>query len=249
MKRITAIIVTALMSIALLPCIQITSEAGTVNTIDSVSITLEYDTWYSGDDCDEESIKASVGGPGYVIDNMMMINKPARGWRIGDVPRLQMELDTVEGYIFASSAATVDGVSVNGGEAVSAKLADEHTIMYLYIDLQEVADSGWDVEIEGTNVSGGPVSKAKQTPGTWIKDPVNGWYFVNPNGTVTKNGWQLINGKWYFFNANGFMVANAWVLWKNIYYYCGPDGDMWINRRTPDGYWVNQKGEWVVGAR
>jgi len=37
----------------------------------------------------------------------------------------------------------------------------------------------------------------------------------------------------------------GWVQTNGIWYYCGPDGDMWVNRRTPDGYWVDGNGVWI----
>jgi len=90
--------------------------------------------------------------------------------------------------------------------------------------------------------SGGP--GASTTPGAWLKDNV-GWWWCNPDKTYPTSSWKLINGLWYYFNPAGYCVQNCWVQTNGIWYYCGPDGDMWVNRRTPDGYWVDGNGVWI----
>ncbi|WP_243125266.1 hypothetical protein [Clostridium transplantifaecale] len=57
-------------------------------------------------------------------------------------------------------------------------------------------------------------------------DPVlNGWFYIDINkGMLT--GWQQINGNWYYFNT----VSD------------GTKGIMFVNRQTPDGYYVNTNG-------
>lgn len=92
----------------------------------------------------------------------------------------------------------------------------------------------------GSSSSSGPGGSSL---GAWLKDNV-GWWYCNADRSYTVNNWQYINNKWYFFNGNGYMVT-GWVYWNSIWYYCGENGDMYVNRTTPDGYYVNGDGAWV----
>lgn len=61
-----------------------------------------------------------------------------------------------------------------------------------------------------------------------VFDPsFNGWFYLDVNVGM-KTGWQKINGIWYYFNT----VAD------------GSKGIMFINRKTPDGYYVTTDGSW-----
>lgn len=59
--------------------------------------------------------------------------------------------------------------------------------------------------------------------GDWKSDN-NGWKYQNDDGSYVKNSWKEINGKWYYFNEGGLMLSDT---------------------TTPDGYAVNESGEWV----
>lgn len=59
--------------------------------------------------------------------------------------------------------------------------------------------------------------------GEWRQDST-GWWYQNDNGSYVKNAWKEVNGKWYYFNEGGYMLSNT---------------------TTPDGYLVNESGEWV----
>lgn len=59
--------------------------------------------------------------------------------------------------------------------------------------------------------------------GEWKQDNV-GWWYQNDDGSYVKNAWKEDNGKWYYFNEGGYMLSNT---------------------ITPDGYTVNESGEWV----
>lgn len=61
--------------------------------------------------------------------------------------------------------------------------------------------------------------------GQWTQDG-NNWKYQNDDGSYAVN-WQWINGKSYCFDANGIMYANT---------------------TTPDGYTVNENGEWTVSG-
>lgn len=63
----------------------------------------------------------------------------------------------------------------------------------------------------------------------WFLDPLDGgWYYLHRESDGSQGhmytGWRLIDGIWYFFGADGRMYAGV---------------------RTPDGYLVNDSGEWV----
>ena len=59
------------------------------------------------------------------------------------------------------------------------------------------------------------------TPG-WHKDET-GWKYYYPDLTWAKGKWELISDIYYCFDDNGYL---------------------YVNTDTPDGYWVNENGEW-----
>ncbi len=77
----------------------------------------------------------------------------------------------------------------------------------------------------------------------WLWD--NGhWYYLSGSGAM-KTGWVLSGSKWYYLNTSGAMVT-GWVEWKGDWYYMNtPNGDMAVDTKTPDGYYVNSDGIWV----
>lgn len=93
-----------------------------------------------------------------------------------------------------------------------------------------------------STTTSGPSQEVKA--GEWLRDSI-GWWWCNADRTYPSSTWKLINNKWYYFNDAGYCVLNTWVQTNGLWYYCGPDGDMWVNRRTPDNYWVNANGVWV----
>ena len=56
--------------------------------------------------------------------------------------------------------------------------------------------------------------------------------------------WQLSNGKWYLIDP----VGNKLMGWHKVnekwYYMNETSGVCYINRMTPDGYFVDENGEW-----
>jgi len=59
--------------------------------------------------------------------------------------------------------------------------------------------------------------------GEWKTDTY-GWKYQNDDGSYVASSWKEISGKWYYFNEGGYMLRNA---------------------KTPDGYSVNESGEWI----
>jgi hypothetical protein len=68
--------------------------------------------------------------------------------------------------------------------------------------------------------------------GAW-KTGNEGWWYDYGNGTYPNNTWAWIDGdddgvsECYYFGANGYMLSNS---------------------VTPDGYYVNQNGAWVLNG-
>lgn len=60
--------------------------------------------------------------------------------------------------------------------------------------------------------------------GQWQSD-VQGWWYVNDNGTYPNTGWNWIDGKCYYFSPDGYCLQNT---------------------QTPDGYMVDENGAWVI---
>lgn len=58
----------------------------------------------------------------------------------------------------------------------------------------------------------------------WRKDSAERWMYYYTDSSYVKNKWELIDGKYYCFNEYGHL---------------------YINTVTPDGYTVNENGEWV----
>ena len=79
--------------------------------------------------------------------------------------------------------------------------------------------------------------------GSWVQDNV-GWWFRFSDGNYPVNSWQYINGYWYHFNQYGYMSV-GWIHWNSKWYYCGSNGAMYVNGRTPDGYYVGGDGAWI----
>lgn len=77
----------------------------------------------------------------------------------------------------------------------------------------------------------------------------NNWYYLNPisdgtQGSMT-TGWKLINNNWYYFDPIIGAMKIGWIKLEDKWYYLRGDGVLLVNATTPDGYYVNDKGEWV----
>ncbi len=69
------------------------------------------------------------------------------------------------------------------------------------------------------------------------------WYLLGADGFML-TGWQMVNGKWYLFGQDGSMLS-GWQFINGKWYYLGADGAMLAGTVTPDGYIVNENGEWI----
>ncbi len=96
----------------------------------------------------------------------------------------------------------------------------------------------------------------------WVKD--NGtWYYLNAEG-VMQTGWAKVDGTWYYLKSSGAMatgwvkdngtwyylkssgaMATGWYQVGSKWYYSYSSGALAVSTTTPDGYTVNENGEWV----
>lgn len=75
----------------------------------------------------------------------------------------------------------------------------------------------------------------------WVKD--GSWYYLDGSGAM-KTGWLKDNGSWYYLDSSGSMKT-GWMKVSGKWYYTYSSGVLAINTTTPDGYRVNDNGEWV----
>lgn len=84
---------------------------------------------------------------------------------------------------------------------------------------------------------------------TWLRNNQN-WYYFNADGSM-KTGWLSDKNNWYYLDpAGGAGIGRMLSGWQKIdskYYYFNPakGGAMAVSERTPDGFFVNERGEWV----
>ena len=78
----------------------------------------------------------------------------------------------------------------------------------------------------------------------WEQDNY-GWRYRNPDGSYFLRGDLVEDGKHYVIRS-GYLVTNKWVgSHLGTWSYVGDDGALLYNTITPDGYFVNQNGNWV----
>ncbi len=109
----------------------------------------------------------------------------------------------------------------------------------------EANQNGW----AGTGNEWRMLQNGKVLTKQWYKDAGDGkWYYLNEDGKMAY-GWNQIDGKWYYLNLSHDRTFGAmqtgWVNSNENWYYLGEDGAMWYSTVTPDGYTVNENGQWV----
>ena len=70
------------------------------------------------------------------------------------------------------------------------------------------------------------------------------WYYYNGSGKM-ESDWVFLNGKWFYLEESGAMKENQWFEVNGKWYYVDASGELLVNTKTPDGYYVNENGEWV----
>ena len=230
--------------------------AASYDYIYSVNFSLSYDDFTAGDSSDDSSVTVTIDGNDanlYDVDTTAM-SVPSSGWKEGDRPNLRVTflVRDEDKNRFSKEASRKDGVNVDNGEAHYAELRSSGKKVYVEVYLNEVgegSDSGWDDDRQWSDTgdnsssSGGPGANGKT--GSWLQNPTNGrWWYVYGDGSHPIARWEQINGKWYYFDQVGFAIQNTWIKWKEKWYYCGPECDMYVSRKTPDGYYVDKDGVW-----
>lgn len=76
------------------------------------------------------------------------------------------------------------------------------------------------------------------------------WYYFGADGYM-KDGWLQLGETWYFLHnvsdgTRGSMYT-GWHLINDVWYYFEPSegsgqGKLYVNRMTPDGYYVDENG-------
>ena len=73
----------------------------------------------------------------------------------------------------------------------------------------------------------------------WQQDDKGYWY-VNEDGSTTKNDWKQIDGYWYLFDAEGY-ICTGWQNNSGYRYYFYDTGVM-AHDTTIEGVWLNHDG-------
>ena len=79
----------------------------------------------------------------------------------------------------------------------------------------------------------------------WLQDTDGNWYYLKDNGMMEVGWFQDSSGAWYYLGSSGRMASNTWIYYKGKWYYIDALGKLLFNSVTPDGYRVNEYGEWI----
>ena len=111
---------------------------------------------------------------------------------------------------------------------------------YFFTPSGDIKNNGWEfVNGKWYYLEQSGAMKASQ----WFKSSGK-WYYVNHSG-VMETGWLQVNGKWYYLEQSGAMKASQWFKLNEKWYYVNDSGELLVNTTTPDGYKVNENGEWI----
>ena len=106
--------------------------------------------------------------------------------------------------------------------------------------------------------------------GWWLRLADNSYPKAAKNGESIAYAWEMVNGNWWAFDENGYIktgwlrdetfggwfyvdsergIQTGWVQINGIWYYFhtvsdGKKGIMYADRKTPDGYYVDENGAW-----
>lgn len=236
MKRMKALgyLTTAALSFALLAGTCLTAQASTLTeVISSANLHITYDL--------EENMTKSDVTVTTDTDGVTPSVVSISGTDDGDKPvvKIKLSADTDDGYYFdaddsslwkSSSAFTLSGYDAT----YKSSFRSGSATVYLYVTLPEIGTSAASYR----NDAGQPVSQQHG----WVRNSDNSWSFMKDDNTKQR-GWVKWNDKWYFLNDQGVMQT-GWIKNQGQYYYLGQDGAMYLNQKTPDGYFVGSDGAW-----
>ena len=111
---------------------------------------------------------------------------------------------------------------------------------WFYVNHSGVMETGW-LQVNGKWYYLEPSGAMKASQ--WFKSGGK-WFYVNHSG-VMETGWLQVNGKRYYLEPSGAMKASQWFKLNEKWYYVNDSGELLVNTITPDGYKVNENGEWI----
>ncbi|UEA30692.1 YSIRK-type signal peptide-containing protein [Granulicatella elegans] len=126
------------------------------------------------------------------------------------------------------------------GKNITKKWEKINGKWYFFTPSGDIKNNGWEfVNGKWYYLEQSGAMKASQ----WFKSSGK-WYYVNHSG-VMEIGWLQVNGKWYYLEQSGAMKASQWFKLNEKWYYVNDSGELLVNTTTPDGYKVNENGEWI----
>ena len=126
------------------------------------------------------------------------------------------------------------------GKNITKKWEKINGKWYFFTPSGDIKNNGWEfVNGKWYYLEQSGAMKASQ----WFKSGGK-WFYVNHSG-VMETGWLQVNGKWYYLEQSGAMKASQWFKLNEKWYYVNDSGELLVNTTTPDGYKVNENGEWI----
>ncbi len=181
---------------------------------------------------DSESGSGPMGGSGSASDSMYSATE-------------------TEAQNSPAAAALIPTVVPGSGSAVSTIVAVADAAETNVANAQSVAgawvqsEQGWSLQVDGKSASNSWVCVAEKDGAHWYHfgdtglmdtgwlelDGKKYYLYAVHDGTAGRmlTGWQLLDGKWYYFSS----ASDATL------------GTLLTNTVTPDGYRVNEQGEWI----
>ena len=126
------------------------------------------------------------------------------------------------------------------GKNITKKWEKINGKWYFFTPSGDIKNNGWEfVNGKWYYLEPSGAMKASQ----WFKSGGK-WFYVNHSG-VMETEWLQVNGKWYYLEPSGAMKASQWFKLNEKWYYVNDSGELLVNTITPDGYKVNENGEWI----
>lgn len=173
--------------------------------------------------------------------------------------------EIIELIKLAESKAEPIRFTITGGDS-SSNINDTFSVELFSFNVIKRGDYKYSLSLKQWREYKTTVSTETPTLG-WNKNGTGWWYVTDAtNNTYYKDCWQLIENEYYSFDSQGYarqskwlqdggywyylkdsckMARNEWVTIDGKSYYLGDLGGMYANSYTPDGYWVNENGEWI----